>query len=286
MTTVVNEMNKVTDVISKWTSEEDSKRDDDVSVGQIQGTELSEANDNSVSVYLDANSGDYHEDSWNDNDLTQALSLTTNCNSNDDDLSSGRRGRRHGSTTPDSDATEIPADGDGDEEETLFLSLSSDVGVQSHDSLMIPGGFAVGTLTVGVANDERPEVTSPVDSQPHRAASEDIIETIHILLSSPSSNQAQESKKATCFPPGEVERYAAGSKPTQPHTSQPPRAARNKRTAASTAAKAVAPTSTRPSTVAAKRVSSMDLKNVRAKVGSANVKAKVGSPSKTSSQVL
>lgn len=311
MTTVVTEMTKVTDVvISKWETEEDSKRDnnDDVSVGKIQRTtELSESNDNSVSVYLDANSSEYHQDTWNDNDLTQALSLTANCNSHDkdDDLSS-RRGRRHGSTTPDSDVTEVPADGDDDdddEEEALFLSLSSDLGVQRSslsltsstsqfsDGLMIPGESAVGTVAEGVANGEGPEVTCPldlsVDSQTDPPASEDIIETTQILSSyPPPSNPAQDPREATSSP-DEAESCAVGFKSTQPHTSHPVRAAKNKSTTTtSNTTKTVPPPGIKPSTVEAKRVSTVDLKNVRAKVGPPNVKAKIGSPSKTPIQVL
>lgn len=110
VTAVVAEMNRVTDVmISKWTTEKDSKQDgeDNVSTEKIQRTaELSECNDNSMSVYLDANG----EDTWN-----------------------SRRGRRPSSTTPYLDATEIPDD--DEEEEALFLSLSFDVGVQNSVSL-------------------------------------------------------------------------------------------------------------------------------------------------------
>ncbi|KAM3864696.1 uncharacterized protein ACN63O_010371 [Diretmus argenteus] len=119
--------------------------------GKLPTAELSESNDNSVSVYLDANSGDYCDDTWYDNDNpTLALSLTINSGSHGNsngDLSSGSSvGRRRGSSTPDSDATEIPAD-DDDDDEGAFLSMSSDVAArttsmsssQSSDVLSIPG---------------------------------------------------------------------------------------------------------------------------------------------------
>ncbi len=135
-TTVMTKTDKITDVvISKWAPEEENKPDsDDVTVEKQTATELAEPNENSVSVYLDANSGEYHQDTWIDNDsMTLALSLTTNSSSlgNDVDLScGGGDGRRCGSLTPDSDLTEIPADDDDDdddEEEALFLSVSSDI---------------------------------------------------------------------------------------------------------------------------------------------------------------
>ncbi|KAK2815551.1 hypothetical protein Q5P01_026018 [Channa striata] len=253
MTTVVTEMNKVTGVISKWASEEDGKQDasDDKSLGKIQMlTELSESNDNSVSVYLDANSGVYRQDTWDDNDnLTQALSLTHY--SNNDEQSSGR-GRRHGSTTPDSDATEIPDDDDEEEEEeeeALFLSLSSDMGVQrssvsqSSNGLVLLGGSAV--------PDDRPAVTCPLDhTQP------------------PAS-------------PEKVERCPVGSKPTLPHSNHPARVAKTKLTTApSTTTKTVAPTGFKQSSLESKRVPSVDLKNVKAKVGS----RPTSSPSRSLSQ--
>nr|XP_046189045.1 nascent polypeptide-associated complex subunit alpha, muscle-specific form-like [Oncorhynchus gorbuscha] len=99
--------------------------------GELPQTEFSESNDNSVSVYLDAD-----EDSWNDN-LTLAMSIAgirehSNGSQGDlhDNVSSvaSNSGRRRDSS-PDSAATEIPGDeGDvEDDEEGLFLSVSSDM---------------------------------------------------------------------------------------------------------------------------------------------------------------
>ncbi|XP_044045632.1 microtubule-associated tumor suppressor 1 homolog isoform X2 [Siniperca chuatsi] len=310
-TTVMTKTDKIRDVvISKWVPEEERKPDYnvDVSVGKIQtAAELSESNNNSESVYLDANSGEFRQDTWNDNEnLTLALSQTTNSSShgNNDDLSSGSSNRRrHGSSNPDSDATEIPADDsdDDDEEEALFLSVSSDMGVrrssmtftsstsQSSDNLMNPGGSAA----TSVADDERselvlerPEVARPlglpVENQAEPPTSEDLSETTQISCSSPSSaNPAQDAKDVTSPPLEEAERCAVGQKPTQTNSSQPARAAKTKpTTATSTAPKTAMSTDIKPSGLNAKRVSKLDLKNVKAKVGSWSAP----SPPKTPSQ--
>lgn len=299
MTTVTTKTDQTTDVvISKWVPEEENKLDDndgDVSVGKIQtATELTESNDNSVSVYLDANSCEYRQDTWNDNDtLTLALSLTTNSGNHDnnDDLSSGSsHGRRHGTSTPDSDATEIPPD-DDDEEEALFLSVSSDMGVrrssvtltssisQSSDSQMNLAATTElqteGIVAVNVADDEvvleelgvdcPPGL--PVERQTEPPASEDLCETTQISSSAPSStNPGQDAEEVTSPPPEEVERHSVDSKPSQPNTSQPARAAKTKPAAATSAvSKTAAPTAIKPSSVEAKRVSKVDLKDVEAK---------------------
>ncbi|TKS69367.1 hypothetical protein D9C73_003431 [Collichthys lucidus] len=296
MTTVTTKKDEMTEiVISKWVPEEESKPDDnqDAEVGNVQtGTELTESNDNSVSVYLDANSDEYHQDTWNDNDNhTLALSLTTNSGSRGDngDLSSGSSNRRrHGSSTPDSDATEIPADDDDDdEEEALFLSVSSDMGVrrrsttltssteQSGGSLVNPGSSGAtelqteGTAALSVA-DERPELV---------LASEDLTESIQISSSSPScANPTPDTKKVTSPPLEEVERGAVSLKP---NTSQSARGAKTKpTTATSSAPRTAVSTPIKASSLEAKRVSKLDLKNVKAKVGSRSTP----SPPKTPSQ--
>ncbi|XP_027138555.1 microtubule-associated tumor suppressor 1 homolog isoform X4 [Larimichthys crocea] len=296
MTTVTTKKDEMTEiVISKWVPEEESKSDDnqDAEVGKVQtGTELTESNDNSVSVYLDANSDEYHHDTWNDNDnRTLALSLTTNSGSRGDngDLSSGSSNRRrHGSSTPDSDATEIPADDDDDdEEEALFLSVSSDMGVrrrsttltssteQSGGSLVNPGSSGTtelqteGTSALSVA-DERSELV---------LASEDLTESIQISSSSPScANPTPDIKEVTSPPLEEVERGAVGLKP---NTGQSARGAKTKpTTATSSAPRTAVSTPIKASSLEAKRVSKLDLKNVKAKVGSRSTP----SPPKTPSQ--
>ncbi|KAG8014989.1 hypothetical protein GBF38_022218 [Nibea albiflora] len=295
MTTVMTKKDEMAEiVISKWVPEEESKPDDnlDAEVGMVQtGTELTESNDNSVSVYLDANSDECQQDTWNDNDnLTLALSLTTISGSRGDngDLSSGSSNRRrHGSSTPDSDATEIPADDDDDEEEALFLSVSSDMGVRrssttltsstkkSSDSLVNPGTSRMtelqteGTAALSIA-DERSELV---------LASEDLTEIIQISSSSPScASPTPDIKEVTSPPLEEVERGAVGLKP---NSSQPARGAKTKPTTAPPSAPRTAvSTPVKPSSLEAKRVSKVDLKNVKAKVGSRSTP----SPPKTPSQ--
>lgn len=275
VTTVMTETDKMTDVvISKWGPEEESNPDDndDVSVGKIQtAKELTESNDNSVSVYLDANS-EYHQDTWNDNDnLTLALSLTTNGGShgNNDDLSSGSgHGRRHGSSTPDSDATEIPAD-DDDEEDGLFLSVSSDMGV-CRSSV---------TLTSSTRQSSGGSAVT-AELQTEAPASEDLCKATQTSSSSSSASPTRDAKEVTSPPPEGAERCAVGPKP---HTSQPARAAKTKSTtAASPAPKMGMSTAVRPSCLEAKRVSRLDPKIVKAKAGSRSTP----SPPKTPNQVL
>ncbi|XP_028451813.1 microtubule-associated tumor suppressor candidate 2 homolog isoform X2 [Perca flavescens] len=301
MATEMTKTDKITDlVISKWVPEKEGKPDDndDVPVGKIQtATELSESNDNSESVYLDANSCEYRQDTWDDNDnLTLALSQVTNSSSryNNDELSSGSsNGRRHGSSTPDSDVTEIPAD-DDDEEDTLFLSVSSDMGVRRRSmtltsstsqlsaSLMNPGGSAAtteGALAVSGADDESSELVVegfgvpcplglPVESQTE--SPEDLCETTQILSSSLSfTNLDNDPNEVLSPPPEEAERCAVSPKPSRPTTSQPARAEKTKPTAAaSTAPKTAVFTAIRPPSVETKRVSKLDLKDVEAKIGS------------------
>lgn len=206
-------------VVTKWSPEEEEEGatpdggDDDVSAGSKQ----TESNDNSVSVYLDAYSSGYRQDAWNLN-----LSLTAKV-----DLSSGSSdGKRHGSSTSDSEATEIPADDDDDddeEEEALFLSVSSDVGVQRS------------TMNSGVS--------SALDLQTKPPA----------LLSTTSSNSpAQDVDRAPSPAAEEAERRSLDSKP---NIRLPPKA----RLAA---ARTVA---VKASGLEAKRVSKLDLKSVKAK---------------------
>ncbi|XP_058496079.1 microtubule-associated tumor suppressor 1 homolog isoform X4 [Solea solea] len=282
LTTTV--LSKETDVvISKWLPKEDGEANDceDASEGKIQMVkEQSESNDNSVSIYLDASSGDYCQDDWNDNDnLTVAQSLSTNSCScgNNDHLSSGS-GRRHDSSTQDSDATEVPVDDDDDddddeEEAALFQSVSSELGAQRSSSAMIPCGCAAvmeGTGTVMAAELllERSEVSCPLDlpmdNKSDSCTSEIPNEKIQIL-----SVLSQDSKELAS--PEESEKRAVASKPTRPSTSQPGRAVNTKPTTApptTTTQKSTTSAGIKLSSMETKRVSKPDLKNVKAKVGS------------------
>lgn len=228
--------------VSDWAPEEERNPDngddgDDTSFGKSQT--VTESNDNSVSVYLDANGDDYHQDSWNDN-LTLARSLTGNGGLIDEDVSSGSsNGRRRSSSTPDSDATEVPDD--DDEEESLFVSVSSDVDVQRSSAMIASSGDGVQVTEVG-----GPAVHCPPDPP----ASED--------LSEDTQMPTEDVKKTSSPPPEEAETGVVGSKPPPSQPDARPRPA--PRSGASTAAKPPGPE--------AKRVSRVDLKTVKAKVGS------------------
>ncbi|XP_038144103.1 microtubule-associated tumor suppressor 1 homolog [Cyprinodon tularosa] len=113
-------------VLSKWSPEEEEEDDDE------EGTFQTESDDVSVSVYLDASSGDYHQQTWN-HGLTLSLEAQDGCHFNEDVTT--------GSSIVDSDATEIPADDDDDDEEAaMFLSVSSDVCTRL--AQVSPGGAA------------------------------------------------------------------------------------------------------------------------------------------------
>ncbi|KAE8301159.1 hypothetical protein D5F01_LYC01323 [Larimichthys crocea] len=272
MTTVTTKKDEMTEiVISKWVPEEESKSDDnqDAEVGKVQtGTELTESNDNSVSVYLDANSDEYHHDTWNDNDnRTLALSLTTNSGSRGDngDLSSGSSNRRrHGSSTPDST-----------QQKSLQMMMMMMKRRLCFCLLVNPGSSGTtelqteGTSALSVA-DERSELV---------LASEDLTESIQISSSSPScANPTPDIKEVTSPPLEEVERGAVGLKP---NTGQSARGAKTKpTTATSSAPRTAVSTPIKASSLEAKRVSKLDLKNVKAKVGSRSTP----SPPKTPSQ--
>ncbi|XP_028998786.1 microtubule-associated tumor suppressor 1 homolog isoform X2 [Betta splendens] len=217
-------------MISKWTTE-DSRRDgedNEVSIDKMQSTaEMSESSDNSVSVYLDANS----DDAWNANDLT----TTDNNHNKGAELGSGRGMR--GSTAPYLETTEIPDDDDDDddEEEALFLSLSFDVGVQKNSlntssqmssGLMMAGGCAVETVAKDAASDEGLMVDCPLDpsmdSQEHLPLSTQTLSS-HFPSPSPAHDPS--------LPPsstGKAERCALSSKSIQHKSSHTVRAARNK----------------------------------------------------------
>ncbi|XP_076001496.1 uncharacterized protein LOC142994621 isoform X3 [Genypterus blacodes] len=152
ITRVMTTTDKMTEVvISKWTTDEEGEKDnnDDVFVGNLQNMTESRSNDNSVSVYLDANSDEYSQGTWNDN-LTLAFSMATSGYGDNDDLSSRSSIEiRHSSSTPDSDATEVPADDDDDdEEEASFLSVSSDMGAQGASVTCSNGETGEGFLTL------------------------------------------------------------------------------------------------------------------------------------------
>ncbi|XP_055086469.1 LOW QUALITY PROTEIN: microtubule-associated tumor suppressor 1 homolog [Periophthalmus magnuspinnatus] len=125
LTTVIDD--KAGDiVVTKWPpeeEEEESDKTDLVYVERVQTiTDQSESNDNSVSVYLDANSSQCTPEIWNEN-ITLALSTNSTTSEKSSDNISFKR-----SLTPDS-TTEIPEDEDNDDE-AMFLSIGSDMELQ------------------------------------------------------------------------------------------------------------------------------------------------------------
>uniref|UniRef100_A0A4W5QDP3 Microtubule associated tumor suppressor 1b n=1 Tax=Hucho hucho TaxID=62062 RepID=A0A4W5QDP3_9TELE len=133
--------------------------------GELPQTEFSESNDNSVSVYVDAD-----EDSWNDN-LTLAMSIAGirehsngsqgNLHDNVSSVASKSGGRRDSS--PDSAATEIPGDVE-DDEEGSFLSVSSDMvmrRISLSDSERLPSS---GESILEDSDTASPSTTAPIQA--------------------------------------------------------------------------------------------------------------------------
>ncbi|XP_065806153.1 microtubule-associated tumor suppressor 1 homolog isoform X2 [Labrus bergylta] len=276
VTTVMTKADEMTGVVvSKWAPEEEEEEEEeegersevdnseDYSAGKMQtAAEVTESNDNSVSIYLDADGGESQYDTCN-NKMMLALTLMANSGSESSEK------RRHGSSTPDSEATEIPADDDDDyddEEESLFLSVSSDVGVRrssmTFTSLTACELQVEGTAFESVAECERsetgleePDVVSPLCTEP--LPSEASNETIQ--------SPAPEVHEVTSPPTEEAERCEVSTKKTQLNT----RAAKTKPTnTTSNAPKTATSTAAIRSSQEAKRVSRPDLTNVKAKVGS------------------
>ncbi|XP_047220653.1 microtubule-associated tumor suppressor 1 homolog isoform X3 [Girardinichthys multiradiatus] len=195
MTTMMPGAENMEDVVlSKWSPEEE----EDSSVGMFP----TESND--VSVYLDASSGEYHQNTWNDN-LTLSLNANDGCHGNDD-VTNESCGRRS-STTADSDTTEILDDDDDDEEDALFVSVSSEVCVTL--AQVSPGGCAAGLdlQTDAVRTDENKLGSErPQGSLVNPPASLDLRETSPISCSSPSCNHpAEDAPTVTSAPPEEAE---------------------------------------------------------------------------------
>ncbi|XP_072240160.1 uncharacterized protein [Leuresthes tenuis] len=244
LTAVVTSADQMADVVlSKWVPEDATH----------PAEELSESNDTSVSVYLDATSGG----AWKDS-LTPASSAGGGLSSSS--------GRRHGSCTPDSDATEIPAD-DDDEEEGAFVSVSSDVrssrGTLTRVALtrvaltrVAPGGSSAETelhpeapVALSGANDGGSQLESerPPDAPP---ASDDPCGGSQASEPPPPPEEADECPEVI------QTNTAAKTKATPPHSA------------------------VKPSSLEAKRGPRPDLRSVKAKVGSWSLV----SPSKASIQ--
>nr|XP_057927600.1 microtubule-associated tumor suppressor 1 homolog isoform X2 [Doryrhamphus excisus] len=114
--------------------------------------EQSDSNDNSISIYLDASTGE-HQETWNDN-ASFALSLTSDTVDHGDLCNS-----RLGSSTPGSETTAILADVDDDDgdDEALFVSFSSEPGVRGPSTTLTkPQSEGAGAMSV--ASEPRSEM--------------------------------------------------------------------------------------------------------------------------------
>ncbi|XP_037546388.1 nascent polypeptide-associated complex subunit alpha, muscle-specific form [Nematolebias whitei] len=244
MTSVMKTEKTVDVVLSTWQPEGVGldDEDEDVPVGNTKSS------DNSVSVYLDANT-------WSD-DVTLSLNTNSGCRGNSEDESSGRG---CGSPTPDSDATEIP---DDDGEEALFLSVSSEMCVTFRQ--VNPGGSAEGaelkkhepTALRGAEYEgpqpgpEELQICSPVDAPPGSQ---------EVLRSSSPSNSPVTSTPPPLPPPPPAE---------EPET-------HGTQTAAKTE-----PVCVKTFNLESKKVPKLDVKPMRNKTGSGTNR----SPSKTPRQ--
>lgn len=305
MTTVVTETDTTSAVVvTKWLPEEEEESEqigvDGVLVERIQ-TEKSESNDNSVSVYLDANSSEYRPETWNENH-TLALSLVSNSANNDNVSSASSNQKRHGSSTPDS-ATEIPEDDDDEQEEALFLSVCSEMDVRRNSSTTLSSSRRTSKdfhkITVYELKDKEDEDTSSheeerPDSMEENVAciltvneetnqnvsADDCLQTTPKLPTSKDhSVPANMSTSASSSinpdqPEGErssLKLKATGMNPTL----QSPKAVKNKPNSASKPPCSITVKS--PGTDA-KSVSKVDLKNVKAKVGSRSAPSSTKTP--------
>lgn len=293
------DMFEVTVVATVTTQPDKTTGVDDISVGKIQtAAEQTESNDNSVSVYLDANS-EYQQDPWNDNEnVTLALSLNMNSGGHSvhDDLSSGSGNeRRPSSSCPDSDATEIPGDDDDDddEDEVLFLSVSSDMGVcKSSMTLISSAGQSSGESVV--TTELRTEGSVPVSAADEDGGSEALLEEPDVpskvnqtealvsddpRISSSPPRSAHDAKGVASPPPEGAERCAMDS---EPQSSQQDGASKAESPSVTLlASKTGVSTAVQTSSQEAKKASRLDPKLAQSKPGSRPTR----SPSKTPTQV-
>ncbi|XP_019735227.1 microtubule-associated tumor suppressor 1 homolog isoform X2 [Hippocampus comes] len=220
-TTLLTETKEIVeDAIYNWEQEEKHILDRNKTANKT-----SESIDNSISVYLDASAGDPQE-TRNDN-LALSLSPTSDTvdhSNNCDD----RNGERHGSSTPDSEATEIHDDDDA-EDEALYFSIGSDIGVwrtssaytsspnPSFDSIVNSGPVSEyqinGNETVSPHRSEvalEQQILRPLSSL--GKTSEDFSDTTSKLAVTPSADQDAEdiARLLTC-----TEQYVMVPKPTK-----------------------------------------------------------------------
>ncbi|XP_061580066.1 microtubule-associated tumor suppressor 1 homolog isoform X2 [Cololabis saira] len=254
-TTVMTKEDAVTGVVlSRWPPEDEQQRGNNEEEEVSAGRDLSESNETSLSVYLDADGSGDRQESWNDNrTLSLSLKSSDGSHGNSCDLSSGSSvGRRRGSFDPDSDATEVPADDDDDdeeEEEALFLSVSSDMYVTLTQE--IPAGSPE-------RHPEGPLLGDQDSRQTSHGGPEDL--SSQTSVSSASCNgPAEDAPTVAPLPPEEP-----GSCPAAPEAPQTDSTSKPKQPGAD----APASPAVKLSSVEAKRVSRPYMKSDRAKEGS------------------
>ncbi|XP_077427547.1 uncharacterized protein LOC144055453 [Vanacampus margaritifer] len=212
-TTLLTETKIVEDAISSWGQDDQSVLDknDDGAFAKIQtANEISESNDYSISIYLDASAGETRKDNGN-----LALPLSLMPNTADHVHCDNRKRGRRGSSTPDSKATEILADDDvaddnnndddDDDDEALYFSISSDFGVQrtSEAYLNSTNPSLLSSTQSGLMLEHQMNVNEPISDQKLEVVleevqitcplntlcktSEDISDTTHKLAGTPSA---------------------------------------------------------------------------------------------------
>lgn len=244
---------------------------EEASVEKLEANkDLSESNDNSVSIYLDASSGEYCQDTWTDKENLD-LDLTGICCSQDEyeDVSSGSE-RKNLSSNQDSDVTEVPAEDDdddeeaeeleeeeGNEDEALFQSVSSEPSVQRNNTRCQSNRLEAGTP-------------------------EDLKEDTHLLSHDLTHPPEEDCKKLTSEEEGGE--HTEVFKPGRSDIHQSDRAVRSKPSSASASASAQSRFSAAGSSpsVRVRRLPGPDLRHVKAKVDSRPTL----SPAKASTQVL
>ncbi|XP_077379881.1 uncharacterized protein LOC144020370 [Festucalex cinctus] len=272
--TTLTETKIVEDAICNWGRGDQSMLDknDDGAFAKIQtANEISESNDNSASVYLDASSGD-HRETRNDNE-NLGLPLSLMSDAADHVHRDNRNRARRGSSTPDSEATEILADDDvpdnnDADDEALYFSISSDNGVQrtseaylnstdpslfsSTDSgLMLEHQMTVSDQKLEVLLEEV-QITCPLTS-------EDICENTHKLAGTPSAVSLVQDAKVIARLVHCTKKYAM-----VPKLTSSPKRVKLKSDYAVVPLAAASKISNRDEN----RLFKLDLKNIKAKVGS------------------
>ncbi|KAM8842653.1 uncharacterized protein ACB058_014231 isoform 1-T1 [Synchiropus picturatus] len=234
LTTAMRENNQMTgDMISEWVTQDESM------TGKIQFNEFSESLENSVSIYLEANQ--YCTESWNSFDSSNRTDIH--------DFASTTS-----SSIPGTDATESPAAGDEDDEEALFLSISSDVVLGTGMDLM--NQLALGSTEGWLSIDEAvPDLRSE--------------EPTELCISEGQRERIQAPSNTT---------YLKFSNFASFEFSQPVRAS-------TSLGRTTSPNATESTVFEQEKVSKFDLKNGKAKVESTHSPTQAISPNKRTTPI-